>query len=75
MAARKNDDIPGLPGTEILSLSSRIIELLNGVQQLELEHFSMEIGDLDLFIPSSGLAPVSGLTSPWRTTPLPAQRL
>ena len=58
MAARKNDDIPGLPGTEILSLSSRIIELLNGVQQLELEHFSMEIGDLDLFIPSTGLAPV-----------------
>ena len=64
MAARKNNDIPGLPGTEILSLSSQIIELLKGVQQLELEHFSMEIGDLDLFIPSSGFAPSPVSTLP-----------
>jgi acetyl-CoA decarbonylase/synthase complex subunit delta len=41
---------------DLLTLAPRILELLNGVQQLELENFSMEIGDLDLFIPSHGFS-------------------
>ncbi len=39
----------------MLSLAPRLLELLQGVQQLELENFSMEIGDLDLFIPFPGI--------------------
>lgn len=41
----------------VLNFAPQILELLKGVNQLELENFSMEIGDLDLFIPSSGFAP------------------
>jgi hypothetical protein len=36
---------------EMLTLAPGILELLKGVQQVELENFSMEIGDLELFIP------------------------
>ena len=35
----------------MLTLAPGILELLKGVQQVELENFSMEIGDLELFIP------------------------
>jgi acetyl-CoA decarbonylase/synthase, CODH/ACS complex subunit delta len=54
----------GLNNETILNLAPQLLELLKGVNQLELENFSMEIGDLDLFIPSSGfthpsLAPAS----------------
>lgn len=45
---------PGLNNDMVLNLAPQILELLKGVNQLELENFSMEIGDLDLFIPSSG---------------------
>jgi acetyl-CoA decarbonylase/synthase complex subunit delta len=50
-------------GSEIIAgLAPQILELLKNVNQLELENFSMEIGDLDLFIPSSGISgiPPSG---------------
>ena len=52
MAAKKPSN--GLNNETIINLAPRILELLKGVNQLELENFSMEIGDLDLFIPSSG---------------------
>jgi acetyl-CoA decarbonylase/synthase, CODH/ACS complex subunit delta len=41
---------------DLQTLAPRILELLNGVQQLELKNFSMEIGDLDIFIPSAALS-------------------
>jgi acetyl-CoA decarbonylase/synthase complex subunit delta len=44
----------GTDAEMILNLAPQILELLKGVNQLELDNFSMEIGDLDLFIPSSG---------------------
>jgi acetyl-CoA decarbonylase/synthase, CODH/ACS complex subunit delta len=56
MAHKKNKDADPVDRTDILSLAPRILELLEGVKQLELENFSMEIGDLDLFIPSNSLA-------------------
>jgi acetyl-CoA decarbonylase/synthase complex subunit delta len=46
----------GRDNETILNLAPQILELLKGVNQLELENFSMEIGDLDLFIPSFGPA-------------------
>jgi acetyl-CoA decarbonylase/synthase complex subunit delta len=54
MPHKKNKDQDPVSANDVLSLAPRILELLQGVQQLELENFSMEIGDLDLFIPSSG---------------------
>jgi acetyl-CoA decarbonylase/synthase, CODH/ACS complex subunit delta len=47
----------------ILNLAPHILELLKGVNQLELDNFSMEIGDLDLFIPSSGFSHPSQVLS------------
>jgi acetyl-CoA decarbonylase/synthase complex subunit delta len=52
MVHKKNKETDRGDGDDLLSLAPRILELLQGVQQLELENFSMEIGDLDLFIPS-----------------------
>ena len=52
MVYKKNKEAAPLNETDVFSLAPRILELLQGVQQLELENFSMEIGDLDLFIPS-----------------------
>jgi acetyl-CoA decarbonylase/synthase complex subunit delta len=54
---------------DVLSLAPRILELLQGVQQLELENFSMEIGDLDLFIPSLNLPHSPHGTSPHLSLP------
>jgi acetyl-CoA decarbonylase/synthase complex subunit delta len=61
MVYKKNKEAAPLNETDVFSLAPRILELLQGVQQLELENFSMEIGDLDLFIPSQnpGLSPGS----------------
>jgi acetyl-CoA decarbonylase/synthase complex subunit delta len=39
-------------GEQVLALAPQLLELLKGVKQVELENFSMEIGDLDLFIPT-----------------------
>jgi acetyl-CoA decarbonylase/synthase complex subunit delta len=36
---------------QILAIAPGLLELLKGVQQVELDNFSMEIGDLELFIP------------------------
>ncbi len=55
MVHKKNKESPRTNGNDVLSLAPHILELLQGIQQLELDNFSMEIGDLDLFIPSSGL--------------------
>jgi acetyl-CoA decarbonylase/synthase, CODH/ACS complex subunit delta len=52
---KKTKETDHVDNIDVLSLAPRILELLQGVQQLELENFSMEIGDLDLFIPSRGL--------------------
>jgi acetyl-CoA decarbonylase/synthase complex subunit delta len=53
----KNKNTPTtLEGLDMQTLAPRILEFLKSVQQLELENFSMEIGDLDLFIPSQGFS-------------------
>jgi acetyl-CoA decarbonylase/synthase, CODH/ACS complex subunit delta len=49
----KNNKSPITPD-QILALAPHLRELFDGVHQVELEHFSMEIGDLELFIPTSG---------------------
>lgn len=49
--AQKNSK-NGLNNEDILNLAPQVLELLNGVNQLELTNFSMDIGDLDLFLPS-----------------------
>jgi acetyl-CoA decarbonylase/synthase complex subunit delta len=56
MVHKKNNEKDPVSGNDVLSLAPHILELLQGVQQMELENFSMEIGDLDLFIPSPSLA-------------------
>lgn len=56
MAHKKNKDADRVERSDILTLAPRILELLEGVRQLELDNFFMEIGDLDLFIPSGTLA-------------------
>jgi acetyl-CoA decarbonylase/synthase, CODH/ACS complex subunit delta len=56
--ARKNpENGPKLDAEQLFALAPQLRELLKGVHQIELEQFSMEIGDLELFIPSSGIAP------------------
>lgn len=39
-------------GDQFLALAPQLMELLKGVQQVELENFAMDIGDLELFIPT-----------------------
>ena len=63
MVHKKNKEPVLATGTIYSRLAPRILELLQGVQQLELENFSMEIGDLDLFIPSGSLAQALGSSS------------
>ena len=41
---------------QLLSLAPQLLELLKGVQQVELQNVTLEIGDLEFFIPSSGFA-------------------
>jgi acetyl-CoA decarbonylase/synthase complex subunit delta len=49
----------------ILSLAPQLMELLKGVQQVELENFAMDIGDLELFIPAGHFSDVQAAgTSP-----------
>lgn len=52
MVHKKSKEPVPVNGNDVLNLAPYLLELLQGVQQLELENFSMEIGDLDLFIPS-----------------------
>ena len=49
--AQVQDAIPGL------------LAMLSGKKRVELENFSMEIGDLELWIPT-GTAPPGGITGP-----------
>lgn len=56
MVHKKGKERDPLSGNDLVSLAPQILELLQGVRQLELENFEMEIGDLDLFIPSPGFA-------------------
>ena len=44
---------------KIRSLAPQILELLKGVHQVELENFTMDIGDLELFIPTGSCSPVA----------------
>jgi acetyl-CoA decarbonylase/synthase complex subunit delta len=41
---------------QVIALVPQLLEMLKGVQHLELENFAMEIGDLELVIPLSGQA-------------------
>ena len=56
MVHKKSKDTVPVNGNDVLNLAPHLLELLQGVQQVELENFSMEIGDLDLFIPSRDLS-------------------
>jgi len=69
MPPKNKPSASALEGTDLLTLAPRILELLEGVQQLELENFSMEIGDLDLFIPSGHFSPVTQPIPPTPTAP------
>lgn len=57
---------------DFLNLAPKILELLKGVNQVELENFSMNIGDLDLFIPSCSYAAREGSGAP-AACPTPAR--
>lgn len=46
-----------IDGEKILALAPQILEMLKGVHQVELENFTMDIGDLDLFIPTGSFSP------------------
>ncbi|HII98416.1 MAG TPA: CO dehydrogenase/acetyl-CoA synthase subunit delta [Methanoregula sp.] len=69
MAQRNPKDGTGNEG--ILNLAPQILELLKGVKELELENFSMEIGDLDLFIPSNGFCAPAAAPAPAPARPRP----
>jgi acetyl-CoA decarbonylase/synthase complex subunit delta len=49
-----NNSKPVITADQILAFAPQLRELLNGVHQVELENFSMEIGDLELLIPTTG---------------------
>ena len=53
-------------------LAPQILELLKGVHQIELENFTMDVGDLELFIPMGSVpsAPVRNNASPARVKPV-----
>jgi acetyl-CoA decarbonylase/synthase complex subunit delta len=62
MPPKNKSSAPALGSADLLTLAPHILELLQNVRQLELENFSMEIGDLDLFIPAGHLsAPVNAI--------------
>jgi acetyl-CoA decarbonylase/synthase complex subunit delta len=69
VAHKKNKETEQPDEVDVLTLAPRILELLQGVQQLELDNFSMEIGDLDLFIPSGNPAHILQSASPHPPTP------
>lgn len=43
---------------QLLSLAPQLLELLKGVQQVELQNVTIEIGDLEFFIPTSAFTPL-----------------
>jgi|SRR5208337_3660519 len=70
----KNSKPPVTPDQILLALAPQLRELFDGVHQVELEHFSMEIGDLELFIPTTGFgttnAAHAALSHPFATKPI-----
>jgi acetyl-CoA decarbonylase/synthase complex subunit delta len=68
--AQKNNNTR-IDGEQLLSLAPQLLELLKGVQQVELENFSMDIGNLELFIPTGSFMPghPSAAPEPARTKP------
>lgn len=66
-----NNRTGGTDGEKILALAPQILELLKGVHQVELENFTMDIGDLELFIPTGTFSPVPhpGAPLPGKTKP------
>jgi acetyl-CoA decarbonylase/synthase complex subunit delta len=54
---------PQSPQEFLLALAPQLNELLKNVSQVELENFSMEIGDLELFLPSHMLSPGNGASA------------
>lgn len=63
-----------LKGDQLLALGPQLLELLQGVEQVELENFAMDIGNLELFIPGGYFTDVrdavTPLQSPKRITEL-----
>lgn len=59
---------------QLLTLAPQLLELLKGVQQVELENFAMDIGNLELFIPmgrtTDALDTVSNPNKPVKPTEL-----
>lgn len=60
---------PGLDAEQLFALAPHLRELLKGVHQIELENFAMEIGDLELFIPTTAASP--GITQPGQAGGIP----
>lgn len=56
MVTQKNKP-SALNSDQLLSLAPQLLELLKGVQQVELQNVTLEIGDLEFFIPSSVFSP------------------
>lgn len=54
MAQRNPERGPAINAEQLFALAPQLRELLQGVHEIELQQFSMEIGDLELFIPMSG---------------------
>lgn len=52
---------------QLLSLAPQLLELLKGVQQVELQNVTLDIGDLEFFIPTSAFSP---LVNPPVTAPV-----
>jgi acetyl-CoA decarbonylase/synthase, CODH/ACS complex subunit delta len=71
MPPKNKPPAPALDSADLLTLAPRILELLQNVRQLELENFSMEIGDLDLFIPAGHFSPA--VHEMPATTPVPVK--
>ena len=42
---------------QLLTLTPQLLELLKGIQQMEFQNVTLEIGDLEFFIPSSAFSP------------------
>ena len=60
----KKNTRPTLDAEQLLSLAPQLRDMLKDVHQVELKNFSMEIGDLELFIPTSGFASPANLAHP-----------
>lgn len=71
MADKNPENGPSVNAEQILALVPQLRELLRGVDQIELEAFSMDIGELELFIPSPGIpAPVPHSPHPAQPDPV-----